>query len=66
LSVNSTGAALMQICNYKSPESGRLIKAFNFLDTEKKGFVTKLEVETLLHPRIVFKNYHNSAVNLAA
>jgi len=53
LSVNSTGAALMQICNYKSPESGKLIKVFNFLDAEKKGFVTKLEIEMLLHPLIL-------------
>ena len=53
LSVNSTGAALMQICNYKSPENGKLIKVFNFLDAEKKGFVTKLEIEMLLHPLII-------------
>jgi len=55
----------MDLCNYKSRSQGNLIRVFNFLDSDKKGFVTRIEAEVLLHPIILAKNYHGNAVHIS-
>lgn len=42
----------MSLCDYRSKENGKLIKVFNFLDTDRKGFVTRVETEYLINPLI--------------
>ncbi|EAR99354.3 hypothetical protein TTHERM_00131220 (macronuclear) [Tetrahymena thermophila SB210] len=65
LEVNEVGPVLMSICDYKSKENGKLIQVFNFLDVDRKGFITRLETEHLIHTSIIKKNYHNTALNLS-
>ncbi|KAL4456857.1 hypothetical protein ABPG74_014495 [Tetrahymena malaccensis] len=65
LEVNEVGPVLMSICDYKSKENGKLIQVFNFLDVDRKGFITRLETEHLIHSSIIKKNYHNTALNLS-
>lgn len=65
LEINEVGPVLMSMCDYKSKENGKLIKVFNFLDTDRKGFITRLETEFLTHPSISIKNYQNTALNLS-
>ena len=42
----------MDLCNYKSKDSGHLIYIFNYLDNERKGFTTRFEVEVLIFPMV--------------
>ncbi|KAL4508502.1 hypothetical protein ABPG72_003806 [Tetrahymena utriculariae] len=65
LEVNEVGPVLMSICDYKSKENGKLIQVFNFLDVDRKGFITRLETEHLIHSSILKKNYLNTALNLS-
>lgn len=55
----------MDLCHNKSKNNDQLIKVFNFFDNDKKGFVTRIEAESLLHPVILTKNFYGNATHIS-